>query len=536
MTLLRLVSVLFMLSLPLLAQTHDHGDHTHDHAEENHGHDHGHDHDHDDDHEHEDEHNDESVQITLWNDQFELFAEYEPPHPGETIHFIVHLTSIRDWQPRTEGDISFKQIPERGPSKTTKSESPISDGIYKQDLKFPVAGEWQVAITVDQSTFTIPVTVVADETEIPHDDHHAEDHHDDEIGLTKEQQWRMPFSTQTVETRAMRQSIPGQGMIVPTAIGEAHVITPLDSSFSHPEGKPLILGEKVRKGQLLGYLLPIMEQASDPVGLELEVDHARMESEFYREEHIRLERLFEEKVISTQQLRASELEAKRAEHKLEVAEKRLKLYQTNSFEHATPMPIHAPISGTLTAVHAVEGEFAEAGEMLFNIINLDKVWLEVDVPAAFSAQLRNPVEALFSLEGGTHHHRISPETGGRLITVGAVVESDSRMLPVIYELDNRQGHFKIGMVAEASILVGDGKPNVSVPRTALVEDQGQALVFIQTGGETFEKRWVRRGIEEGDWVQIEAGLKPGERIVTLGAYQVFLASKADVVPDHGHAH
>jgi multidrug efflux pump subunit AcrA (membrane-fusion protein) len=61
-------------------------------------------------------------------------------------------------------------------------------------------------------------------------------------------------------------------------------------------------------------------------------------------------------------------------------------------------------------------------------------------------------------------------------------------------------------------------------------------VYIQTAGETFDKRAVTLGIQDGVNVQVVAGTKEGERVVTKGAYMIKLATQSGNVPAHGHEH
>jgi len=59
---------------------------------------------------------------------------------------------------------------------------------------------------------------------------------------------------------------------------------------------------------------------------------------------------------------------------------------------------------------------------------------------------------------------------------------------------------------------------------------------VMLGGESFERRVLRLGIRDGDYVQVKSGLEPGERIVTRGAYLVRLAAASPAEAGHGHAH
>jgi len=62
------------------------------------------------------------------------------------------------------------------------------------------------------------------------------------------------------------------------------------------------------------------------------------------------------------------------------------------------------------------------------------------------------------------------------------------------------------------------------------------IAFVQAAGETFARRELTLGIQSEGYVQVKAGLTVGERVVTLGAYRVYLASLATELPAHGHAH
>jgi multidrug efflux pump subunit AcrA (membrane-fusion protein) len=77
---------------------------------------------------------------------------------------------------------------------------------------------------------------------------------------------------------------------------------------------------------------------------------------------------------------------------------------------------------------------------------------------------------------------------------------------------------------------------VVVPSRALVDEQGRTVVFVQTGGERFEKRFVEVGGDDGSRCVILSGLTAGERVVVESAWVVKLAAADDAVPAHGHTH
>ena len=73
-------------------------------------------------------------------------------------------------------------------------------------------------------------------------------------------------------------------------------------------------------------------------------------------------------------------------------------------------------------------------------------------------------------------------------------------------------------------------------KTALIEEQGLFFVYVQLEGESFTKREVKLGGNDGINVQIISGISEGERVVTLGAYNIKLSVASGSLPAHGHEH
>ncbi|MND01085.1 hypothetical protein D3C83_199270 [compost metagenome] len=67
-------------------------------------------------------------------------------------------------------------------------------------------------------------------------------------------------------------------------------------------------------------------------------------------------------------------------------------------------------------------------------------------------------------------------------------------------------------------------------------EAGRPYVFVQAGGESFTRRYIEVAARDGDRVGVRSGVRPGERVVTRGAYDVQLASAAGGLPAEGHVH
>jgi membrane fusion protein, heavy metal efflux system len=92
------------------------------------------------------------------------------------------------------------------------------------------------------------------------------------------------------------------------------------------------------------------------------------------------------------------------------------------------------------------------------------------------------------------------------------------------------------MAVQGQVFTGGAGDAVAIPASSVLDENGIATVYLQTGGESFEPRTLRLGAREGDWVQVLDGLTPGQRVVSRGAYLVKLATANTGEIGHGHAH
>jgi multidrug efflux pump subunit AcrA (membrane-fusion protein) len=77
---------------------------------------------------------------------------------------------------------------------------------------------------------------------------------------------------------------------------------------------------------------------------------------------------------------------------------------------------------------------------------------------------------------------------------------------------------------------------VTVPSSAVLDDNGTPVAYVQIGGEEFERRVLTLGPTDGEYVLVLDGVREGEMVVTTGAYQVRLASLSGNEFAGGHAH
>jgi RND family efflux transporter MFP subunit len=307
------------------------------------------------------------------------------------------------------------------------------------------------------------------------------------------------------------------GTIYPAAGQLAEVAAPVSGLLlAEANLRAPSAGDPVRQGQTLAVIAPAPGNHS--------YAEAKARVERLRREVDRLERLFDAEAIPEQRL----IEAR---HDLEVADAAFQAMGGSS-DDGYNYPVRAPITGVVHARRMVPGARAEAGDRLFTIVNPSVVWLRLHLPARDAARADAIREVVFTVEGGDETFRTR-----RVISVGSVLDPATRTLPVTLAVDNSDRRLKVGLFAEGFALVGGETEGVALPNDAIQREDGQAVTYVQTEGESFERRPLALGATDGSYTLVERGVAAGEYVVTKGAYQVYLASlNTSEISDHGHPH
>ena len=462
--------------------------------------------------------------VTLATDALELFVEY-PPHVRDVASepWAIHLTWLADWKPVREGSLTLLLRGPAGAREVLVLGEPSRPGVYTATPALPATGIWQadLALSSRGREFAIPVgelRVFESEDALPHD---VGTPPAGLISLLKEQQWTMPFAVAAAEERGIRRSIAAVGEIAAPAGGLAHVSVPV-TGVVLVRGPSPAPGDPVLEGQTLALIAPT----------SLDDSFARMQARVAEAEREadRSERLFSAGAIAERRL----LEAR---HEREVA---LAAFESVGGDRSGMdddveshlYPLRSPLGGVISGRHVAPGQHVEAGAHAFTVVNPATLWFVARVPARDAAVAGLVRGAWFTVEGAADAY-----TTERVVSVGSVIDPASRTLPVRFAVSNPERRLKVGMLAEGRLLMGDPVPGVAVPSVAVQDEDGLAVVYVQVGGETFQRRVVEPGPSDGSWTIIASGVASGEQVVTVGAYQVLLASLGDAaISDHGHPH
>ena len=482
-----------------------------------------------------------TLDVTDWTDKTELFMEYPPLVAGKTALFAVHLTQMHDFKPVTAGQAKVEFTPAAGgPPTALVGPKPSRPGAFRVEGAAPAAGQYRWALVLDApglsdrhdlgmiTVFADEETALADAAKQPADDAAA-------IAYLKEQQWTNEFATAPVQETEVRTSIRVPAVIDALPGGEAVVSAPSSGRFL-AETLPDV-GDRVTAGQALGRLEPRLTAGDDRATLASDVAEAQAALEGARAEMTRAERLLADQAVPARRVEEAKRATTVAESRLRAAEARLAqrdetLRSGGGAAAGNAFVLRAPIAGRIIDVMATLGASYDEGATLFKIARTDAVELRADVPAADAPRARRLTAVALELPGRPDPMPLK----FRHVHDPGVLDPTTRALALQMEVANPGGELLIGQAGTAILYTAGTERMPAVPKAAVLMEAGRPYVFVQTGGEQFARRLIDVAARDGDVIGIKTGVKPGERVVVRGAYDVQLASAAKGLPAEGHVH
>ena len=482
-----------------------------------------------------------TVDVTSWTDRTELFMEYPPLVAAQTIRFAVHLTQLADFSALNAGRPRIEMTPQAGGAAITLPGSePLRPGAFRVEGRLPPPGRYRWTLIVDApgladrhdlgvaTVFADEKTAIADAETRPDDDPTA-------IAYLKEQQWTNEFATALVREAGLRKSVRVPATIQPMTGGEAIVAAPAAGRFAAES--LLAIGAHVREGQALGRLEPRLTAGDDRATLAAELAEAQAATEAARIEEARAERLLADRAVPARRLEEARRGVTVAEVRLRAAEARLAqreqtLGTGGGAAAGNAFTLRAPIAGRIAAVSATLGASYEEGATLFRIVKTDEVELQALVPAADAGVKRTIDSIALELPGHAEPIPLKPHH----MHDSGVIDPDTLALTVQFEVENPGGRLLLGQTGTAVLYTRDQIRVPVVPKAAVLMEAGRPYVFVQTGGESFARRFVEIASRDGDLIGLKTGVTVGDRVVTRGAYEVQLASAAKGLPAEGHVH
>lgn len=349
------------------------------------------------------------------------------------------------------------------------------------------------------------------------EEHAAEAGHTDEIVISPEKAAAAGIATETVIPGPFSGVIRTGGQILPAINDEKTLVATTDGIISFSGN--YLEGTSVSKSQPVFSILSGNIQDGNRVG------KAKVAYETAKAEYERASRLVDDKIVSQK-------EFARIREAYENSRMAYEALKPNA--DGTGVQVEAPFDGFIRTISVKEGDFVAMGTPVATVTRNRKMLLKADVSQRYYGKLDEITSAKFMTQYGGRATDIR-DLGGRLVSVGRSTSDSSYYIPVTFEFDNN-GSVVPGSFAEVWLLTGRRDNVLSVPVSALTEEQGIHFVYLKLDGSCYRKQEVTLGESDGARTEILSGLEPGDNVVTEGAYNVKLASASNVIPAHTHNH
>ena len=309
--------------------------------------------------------------------------------------------------------------------------------------------------------------------------------------------------------------------------------TPVFSPYAGRVMKLLVRpGDRVTQGEPLFVIeaADTVQAQNDLIAAMTSFNKARSALDLAQIQHRRAKDLFEGKAVPLkdyQQAEATLIQAQNdlrsGETALEAGRNKLRIlgFSTDAIstfqEKGRINPettIFSPITGTVVQRKIGPGQYVNSGasDPVFVIGDLSTVWLTAFVRETDASNVSVGQEIAFNvlaLQG-------RPLTA-RINYVAAAIDPATRRLMVRATIDNKDGLLKPEMFANVTIYSGSDHVAIGVPKQALIYEGDQVRVWVAHEDKSIELRRIKPGLINGDLVEVEGNLKPGEQIVTKGS-------------------
>ncbi len=247
--------------------------------------------------------------------------------------------------------------------------------------------------------------------------------------------------------------------------------------------------------------------------------------------------LYSPEIITAQQELLEAAKSKREQPEIyEAAKERLHQWrlsesQINSMEKSgeitSNLEIESDYSGIITARRVNNGDYVNQGTVLFDVVNLSKVWVLFD---AYENDLQ------FLQKGDKLEFTVQALPGekfsGNISFIDPVIDPVNRVARVRIETSNQSGKLKPEMFVTGIVKarLDEYKNMLVIPRSAILWTGTRSIVYVKqtdTGEPVFKMREVGLGPMLGNSYVITDGLTEGEEVVTQGAFSVDAAAQLE---------
>lgn len=185
----------------------------------------------------------------------------------------------------------------------------------------------------------------------------------------------------------------------------------------------------------------------------------------------------------------------------------------NSEAQLSYSEVRSPINGVVTDRPLYPGEMASISTPLLTVMDISQIIAKAHIPQTDALLLHKGDSAAITMAS------LEKPIAGKVSLVSPALDPNSTTVEIWVQAANPEQQLRPGMTAQIAITAQTVKDALVVPSSALINaKEDTAQVIVVDGQSQAQSRDVKVGIQSGQQAQIVSGLKPGEMVVTVGAY------------------
>jgi RND family efflux transporter MFP subunit len=343
----------------------------------------------------------------------------------------------------------------------------------------------------------------------------AHDGHDDQAGkkgggtstvfiVEKETQFLFNIQTQRIGTGDFNESTVLLGTVTAAPDGRAVIQSPQTGKIVLLKVTP---GQKVSRGQVLA----VVEQQVD-AGTEISIisqsNNVNAEYEAAKAQYERLKAI--EDI-------AAKKDVTEAKARYESAKKNKALFDGNTGKNTgstKTITLTSPVTGVVGTFNYAIGAVVSGGETLFEVTNLNQVFVEAQVFTADVEKIKSATSFTTTSLTDTSTYKL------KLVATAQSVNTGNQSQKLVFEVLNPIGQFKIGENINVRMTGNNITRQVVIPNEAVTDVNGKPAVFIKDKAEQYSISFVVKGQSNDKFTVISRGVENDERVVTANVYQM----------------
>jgi RND family efflux transporter MFP subunit len=185
----------------------------------------------------------------------------------------------------------------------------------------------------------------------------------------------------------------------------------------------------------------------------------------------------------------------------------------------TTLTFKAPVKGILQNIHAQVGQPVPAGAILFDVAELNPIWVRVPVYVGDVDRLALDKPAGVGGLADPPGVKVKP---ARPVTAPPSGDPLAATVHLFYEVDNKDRSLRPGQRVGVTLPLTGDEESLAVPRSALIRDAlGGTWVYESIAPHTYTRRRVFVDRVVGDLAALTSGVQPGAKVVSQAAAELY---------------